>query len=119
MVSNARLDLPEPESPVTTTRLSRGISSEMFFRLCTRAPWTAIVVRAAAFPFRLRPERRSSFMSTNHGDAEARSQEGRLLSVSTEPRGPGGTEQGGQRLFVSTNHGDAEARRTEGRYLCV
>src|SRR5712691_8230040 len=49
MVSKARLDLPEPESPVTTMRLSRGISSEMFLRLCTRAPCTAIVVRAAAF----------------------------------------------------------------------
>src|SRR5438105_2652289 len=48
MVSNARLDLPEPESPVTTMRLSRGISSEMFLRLCTRAPCTAIVVRAVA-----------------------------------------------------------------------
>src|SRR5262249_13924851 len=46
MVSNARLDLPEPESPVTTISLSRGISTEMFFRLCTRAPWTATVVRA-------------------------------------------------------------------------
>src|SRR6185295_11413689 len=46
MVSNARLDLPEPESPVTTISLSRGISSEMFFRLWTRAPCTAMVVRA-------------------------------------------------------------------------
>src|SRR5262245_46623255 len=46
MVSNARLDLPEPDSPVITTSLSRGISREMFFRLCTRAPFTAIVVRA-------------------------------------------------------------------------
>ena len=45
MVSNARLDLPDPESPVTTTRRSRGISSEMFLRLCTRVPCTAIVVR--------------------------------------------------------------------------
>jgi hypothetical protein len=33
MVSNARLDLPDPERPVTTMRLSRGISTEMFFRL--------------------------------------------------------------------------------------
>src|SRR5438093_393566 len=49
MVSKARLDLPEPESPVTTMRLSRGISTEMFLRLCTRAPCTAIVVRAALF----------------------------------------------------------------------
>src|SRR5688572_13166454 len=45
MVSKARLDLPEPESPVTTTRLLRGISTEMFLRLWTRAPCTAIVVR--------------------------------------------------------------------------
>src|SRR5437879_3074963 len=48
MVSNARLDLPEPERPVTTTSLSRGISTEMFLRLWTRAPCTAMVVRAAA-----------------------------------------------------------------------
>src|SRR5438445_13742588 len=46
MVSKARLDLPEPESPVTTMSLSRGNSSETFLRLCTRAPCTAIVVRA-------------------------------------------------------------------------
>src|SRR5438105_15799489 len=49
MVSNARLDLPEPERPVTTMRRSRGSSTEMFRRLWTRAPWTAIVVRAALF----------------------------------------------------------------------
>ena len=48
MVSKARLDLPDPESPVTTISRSRGISTEMFLRLCTRAPWTAIVVRADA-----------------------------------------------------------------------
>src|SRR5437870_2409638 len=47
MVSKARLDLPEPERPVTTMSLSRGISTDTFFRLCTRAPCTAIVVRAA------------------------------------------------------------------------
>src|ERR1700722_1242192 len=54
MVSNAKLDLPEPESPVITMSLSRGISTEMFLRLCTRAPCTAMVVRAEAFDrFRL------------------------------------------------------------------
>src|SRR5262249_50792136 len=47
MVSKARLDFPEPERPVTTTSLSRGISSETFFRLCTRAPCTAMLVRGA------------------------------------------------------------------------
>src|SRR5438552_350594 len=49
MVSNARLDLPEPESPVTTIRLSRASSSDTFFRLWTRAPCTAMVVRGATF----------------------------------------------------------------------
>src|SRR3954466_2287208 len=48
MVSKARLDLPEPDNPVTTTRLSRGISIETSLRLWTRAPWIAIVVRAEA-----------------------------------------------------------------------
>src|SRR5918995_782202 len=52
MVSNARLDLPEPESPVTTISLSRGISTEMLLRLCTRAPCTVMVVRAVGLAFR-------------------------------------------------------------------
>src|SRR3990170_833652 len=38
MVSKASEDLPEPDSPVITTSLSRGRSSEMFLRLCSRAP---------------------------------------------------------------------------------
>src|ERR1700682_546132 len=38
MVSKASDDLPEPESPVKTTSLSRGIESVTFFRLCSRAP---------------------------------------------------------------------------------
>src|SRR5215467_957816 len=47
MVSNARLDLPEPESPVTTISESRGSSIDTFFKLCTRAPCTPMVVRGA------------------------------------------------------------------------
>src|SRR5258708_3736694 len=38
MVSKASEDLPEPESPVNTTRWSRGISRSTFLRLCSRAP---------------------------------------------------------------------------------
>ena len=38
MVSKARDDLPEPESPVMTTSLFRGISREIFLRLCCLAP---------------------------------------------------------------------------------
>src|SRR6185369_6572631 len=42
MVSNARLDLPEPESPVTTVKRLRGNSTLTSFRLCCRAPRTVI-----------------------------------------------------------------------------
>ena len=38
IVSKARLDLPEPDRPVSTTRLSLGISTSMFLRLCSLAP---------------------------------------------------------------------------------
>jgi hypothetical protein len=31
-------DFPDPETPVTTINLFRGISTEMFFKLCTLAP---------------------------------------------------------------------------------
>src|SRR5690554_7823424 len=36
-VSNAREDLPEPESPVTTTSLFLGMATLRFLRLLTRA----------------------------------------------------------------------------------
>src|SRR5436305_3213999 len=38
MVSKASEDLPEPESPVKTISLSRGIERVTFLRLCSRAP---------------------------------------------------------------------------------
>src|SRR4051794_31115913 len=40
MVSKARLDLPDPDRPVNTISASRGRSSEMLRRLCSRAPRT-------------------------------------------------------------------------------
>src|SRR5580692_1077327 len=40
MVSKARLDLPEPDSPVNTIRESLGRSSDTSLRLCSRAPRT-------------------------------------------------------------------------------
>ncbi len=40
MVSKASDDLPEPDRPVMTTSRSRGMSTSMFFRLCSRAPRT-------------------------------------------------------------------------------
>ena len=38
MVSKAREDFPDPESPVRTTSSLRGISTEIFLRLCSFAP---------------------------------------------------------------------------------
>src|ERR1051326_582333 len=38
MVSKASDDFPEPERPVKTTSLSRGIERVTFLRLCSRAP---------------------------------------------------------------------------------
>src|ERR1700722_11058214 len=38
MVSKASEDLPEPDRPVSTVRVSRGISTSTFLRLCSRAP---------------------------------------------------------------------------------
>src|SRR5262245_49887940 len=48
MVSKASEDLPEPDSPVNTTSLSRGMSRSMFLRLCSRAPRMEIM-RASRF----------------------------------------------------------------------
>src|SRR5258705_11970940 len=43
MVSKASDDFPEPEIPVMMTNWSRGISTSMFLRLCSRAPLTTIL----------------------------------------------------------------------------
>jgi hypothetical protein len=48
IVSNASDDLPEPETPVMTTSLSRGMSTSMFLRLCSRAPRMTILTIALA-----------------------------------------------------------------------
>src|SRR5437879_6926331 len=44
MVSKASEDFPEPESPVKTTSLSRGMVRSMSLRLCSRAPLITISV---------------------------------------------------------------------------
>src|SRR5436190_8869011 len=53
MVSKASEDLPEPDSPVNTTSRSRGISTSMFFRLCSRAPRMVMAREEAALGWRL------------------------------------------------------------------
>src|SRR5919108_4857504 len=47
MVSKARLDLPEPDSPVTQISAFRGNRTVMSLRLCSRAPWTTSSSAAA------------------------------------------------------------------------
>src|SRR5438067_6629276 len=42
-VSMVKEDFPDPDTPVTTTSLLRGISTEIFFKLCTRAPFIYIL----------------------------------------------------------------------------
>src|ERR1700758_5670513 len=44
MVSKAREDLPEPDSPVTTVRVLRGMETSTLRRLCWRAPRTVMCV---------------------------------------------------------------------------
>src|SRR5919199_559105 len=78
MVSKASEDLPEPESPVTTTSRSRGISTETFLRLCTRAPCTLIVVRGAGrLPLRFTAALRVGYGGGFHGTTYCRGRQRR------------------------------------------
>src|SRR5581483_8880110 len=56
MVSNASDDFPEPDKPVTTVSLSRGIVTSMLRRLCSRAPRTMRASSAIAWES-CRPDR--------------------------------------------------------------
>src|ERR1700738_1682658 len=60
MVSKASEDFPEPDRPVNTTSLSRGISRSTFLRLCSRAP--RIVMARIAEPVCWRLALRTSSM---------------------------------------------------------
>src|SRR5579875_1563426 len=55
MVSKASEDLPDPDTPVITTRRSRGMTTSKFLRLCWRAPRTQIASLGT-----LRPSRHGS-----------------------------------------------------------
>src|SRR5712691_679824 len=50
MVSKASDDFPDPDSPVKTTSLSRGLVRSTSFRLCSRAPRMTISVCWGALP---------------------------------------------------------------------
>src|SRR5438270_13425179 len=61
MVSKASDDFPEPDSPVKTTSLSRGMERVTFLRLCSRAPrmviWS-VGIRTFGYPLFSRDRRR-------------------------------------------------------------
>src|SRR5215471_18159201 len=71
MVSNASDDFPDPDNPVTTVSLSRGIVTSMFRRLCSRAPRTmrasSAIARESCGPDRC--ETRSLYSVMPHTDA--------------------------------------------------
>src|SRR5215831_2190645 len=79
MVSKASEDLPEPESPVNTTSLSRGISTSMFFRLCSRAP--RMVMARKPLVFCWRRAFRTSSISAIPGACVPRSFKARLAGT--------------------------------------
>src|SRR5262245_15866602 len=93
MVSNARLDLPEPESPVITISASRGSSRSTPLRLCARAPEITIrsdgiTFAAASPPYQLdtslNAPRRTYFDSTG---ANGRSRDAQAGSGDAWSRG--------------------------------
>src|SRR5437899_9583320 len=61
MVSNASDDLPDPDSPVKTISLSRGMERVTFLRLCSRAPrmviWS-VGIRTFGYPLFSRDRKR-------------------------------------------------------------
>src|ERR1044071_8359899 len=68
MVSKARLDLPEPDRPVMTVSVSRGMSISTSFRLCSRAPRTEILVSMDLVLLLFRVKRQSA----RHANAACR-----------------------------------------------
>src|SRR5208337_336993 len=69
MVSKASEDLPDPESPVMTVRVFRGISILMFSNVCWRAPRTTSFV--SPITRKVRPHRRCRHPVGRLGPAES------------------------------------------------
>src|SRR5881397_231443 len=90
IVSKARLDLPEPESPVNTMIASRGRSRWTSLRLCSRAPRTT---------------RRSMCSLSVEVGREERGQQA--------PRTPCGSADAGVGLFQGIEDGRVPAPRQE------
>src|SRR5262245_28610584 len=97
-----------------TTRLSRGISTEMFFRLCTRAPCTAIVVRTPPLAFTACAGRMSALVAidpTWHEERELLQRRRAALGGANRRRGFG-EEAAIRQVFAGRCHPlDAEIAR--------
>src|SRR5271170_7874169 len=92
MVSKASELLPEPERPVITTSLSRGISRLTFLRLCSRAPAILIYFEAIIFSGTRSCTKTGSYGTFPHADKQCivsrkwrRFQTGLWESVGCEP----------------------------------
>src|ERR687883_60229 len=109
MVSKASELLPLPERPVTTTMTSRGSETVMFFRLCSRAPWTTIWLSAIF---------RSPLLSSNLGKytAPAREAKGSFQHVQEFYHLPGGrilSLRGRSRIYLRSERVGFRLRREE------
>src|SRR3954468_2723006 len=93
MVSNASDDLPDPDRPVITTRLSRGSSTVTSFRLCSRAPVTTMEFWRLDIrpPYILRTRRTSSAnrRSLSAGNAHGRREQARVEELALQVLEPG------------------------------
>src|ERR1700761_3124363 len=72
MVSKASDDLPDPDRPVMTVSVFRGISTLMFFRLCWRAPRTTSLVNGMGSLGAACREPRSQERAAHSGPDEAK-----------------------------------------------
>src|SRR6478609_5016789 len=80
MVSKASDDLPEPLSPVITVRVLRGISTEMFFKLCWRAPRTVMLLIAMG-PYHQSGSDKPDFPQKPKRDRHSEAPEGRHTAL--------------------------------------
>src|SRR3954462_15265900 len=93
MVSKASEDLPDPDSPVMTTRESRGSSTVTSLRLCSRAPVTTMELwRLDIRPPQSLRRARTDFpnrCSLRAGNADGRGQQTGVEQLALEVDEPG------------------------------
>src|ERR671928_1164770 len=106
IVSKARLDLPDPDSPVNTIRASRGRSRWTSLRLCSRAPRTTrrsnvIPVGQPGRPVAPGPRWRCRDVDT----CNAVTTRAQSVTMATLPRGGGAQLRAGDEAPAGSNTG--------------